>query len=166
MAVEIFIPKMSDHMEAGEIVQWLVGEGETVQEGQEIIEIMTDKVTARIEAPATGVLKGIRKGIVDGVSIPVGETIAYIAQEGESVPELPLLVEKECEVPVRGQESESGKGGGRKDEKPVSHGLRASPAARRKAKELGIDLSNVKGTGPRGLITEEDVAALKQDKSE
>ena len=56
MAVEIFIPKMSDHMESGEIVDWLAAEGDRVEAGQGVLEIMTDKVTAEVEAPASGVL--------------------------------------------------------------------------------------------------------------
>jgi dihydrolipoamide dehydrogenase len=60
MAVEVFMPKMSDHMENGEIIRWLVKEGDPVEEQQIIMELMTDKVVAELEAPASGVLKGIR----------------------------------------------------------------------------------------------------------
>jgi pyruvate dehydrogenase E2 component (dihydrolipoamide acetyltransferase) len=165
MAVEVFIPKMSDHMEAGEIVEWLVSEGDRVEEGQAIVEIMTDKVTAQIEAPAAGVVKGIRNGVNAGVSVSVGETIAYIAQEGEDIPELPALVEKEGEKPLRKQKPEAGKGSEQKQGKSGSYGLKASPAARRKAKEHDIDISNVKGSGPHGLITEEDVISYYRSKS-
>ena len=62
MAVEVFLPKMTDHMDAGEIVRWLVSEGATVSEHQPILEMMTDKVVAEVEAPASGVLTGIRAG--------------------------------------------------------------------------------------------------------
>jgi len=89
MVVDVFMPKMSDHMEAGEILEWLVLEGEAVEKGQPILVIMTDKATVELEAPASGLLKGVRGGVVPGASIPVGETIAFIAAEGENVPVLP-----------------------------------------------------------------------------
>ena len=95
MAVDVFMPKMSDHMVSGEIAGWLAGEGDIVQEGQPIVEIVTDKVTAEIEAPASGILKGIRKGVEIGKHISVGETIAFIANEGEQVSVLPPLVQVE-----------------------------------------------------------------------
>ena len=99
MAVEIYMPKMSDHMEHGGIVKWLVKEGDRVEEGQVVVEIETDKVTASIDAPASGVIKGIRKGVVEGASVPVGETIAFIAEGDEEVAGLPPLeVSGESEV--------------------------------------------------------------------
>ncbi len=79
MAEDVFIPKMTDFMEEGTIVSWLVAEGDHVEEGQPILEIETDKATAEMEAPATGYLVGIRPGAVPGAAVPVGETIAYIA---------------------------------------------------------------------------------------
>ncbi len=86
MAVEVFIPKMTDFMEEGTIVAWLVAEGDRVEEGQPILEIETDKATAEMEAPASGYLVGIRPAAVVGAVIPVGETIAYItATPDESV---------------------------------------------------------------------------------
>ena len=68
MAVEVFMLKMSDHMEAGEIIRWLVKEGDQIAQGQVIMEVMTDKVVADLEAPASGVLKGIRAGAEDGAA--------------------------------------------------------------------------------------------------
>lgn len=159
MAVEVFMPKMSDHMESGEIVEWLIGEGQRVEEGQPVVEIMTDKATASIEAPASGVLKGIRAGARKGVQVPVGETIAFIAREDENVPSLPPL------EPAHG--AAHGAGTLRPAEEPSSRAgspslpgrVMASPAARRRARELGTDLSAVRGSGPGGLVRESDVAA-------
>ncbi len=79
MAEDVFIPKMTDFMEEGTIVSWLVAEGDHVEEGQSILEIETDKATAEMQAPSSGYLVGIRPGAVPGAAIPVGETIAYIA---------------------------------------------------------------------------------------
>ena len=84
MAVEFYIAKMSDHMETAQILKWLVKEGDRVEQYQIILELMTDKVTAEVEAPAAGVIKGIRPGAVDGAEVPVGEVICYIAAPGET----------------------------------------------------------------------------------
>jgi len=202
MAVEFFIPKMSDHMEQGEIVNWLVNEGDRVEAGQGILEIMTDKVTAEVEAPASGILKGIRKGVEKGITIQVGETIAYITEsDDEEVPELPPLMPSETEAPRKGKDlpgviegqtinatsvamklaeqfkidltkvKGSGPGGRIQKEdvaayraesprgEPLPDRVKASPAARRRAREAGIDIRTVKGTGPDNLITENDVIA-------
>lgn len=92
MATEVFIAKMTDFMEEGTIVSWLVGEGDHVDEGQPILELQTDKVIAELEAPATGYLVAIRPGAVVGRTIPVGETIAYIVDApDEPVAALPPL---------------------------------------------------------------------------
>lgn len=81
MATDVFMPKMTDFMEEGTIVSWLVAEGDHVQEGQPILELETDKATVEMEAPATGYLTAIRAGAVAGAVIPVGETIASIVDE-------------------------------------------------------------------------------------
>ncbi|MGQ9684431.1 MAG: biotin/lipoyl-containing protein, partial [Anaerolineae bacterium] len=91
MAVEIYMPKMSDHMEAGQIVRWLVSEGDRVEAGQPLLELMTDKVVAVLDAPAAGVLKAVRSGAGEGATVPVGETLAFIADSTETVPALPPL---------------------------------------------------------------------------
>jgi pyruvate dehydrogenase E2 component (dihydrolipoamide acetyltransferase) len=92
MAVEVFISKMTDFMEEGTVVNWLVAEGDHVEEGQPILELETDKATAELDAPATGYVVGIRTGATPGTVIRVGETIAYIVGDlGESVPPLPPL---------------------------------------------------------------------------
>ena len=94
MAVEVYMPKMSDHMESGEILRWIVTEGQTVSQGQPLVEISTDKVTTELEAPASGILKTIRSGAEAGALVPVGETIALIADHpDEDMPELLPLSE-------------------------------------------------------------------------
>jgi pyruvate dehydrogenase E2 component (dihydrolipoamide acetyltransferase) len=164
MAVEVFMPKMSDHMEVGEIIRWLVKEGDRVEAGQVLMEVMTDKVVAELEAPASGVLKGIRAGAEDGAIVPVGETFAFIAEPGEPVPALPPLGPAEAEgagLPALGSPGKPAPSAPRADEGLGEPGqVRATPVARRVAKELGVDLSLVKGTGPDGRIKEEDVRAF------
>jgi pyruvate dehydrogenase E2 component (dihydrolipoamide acetyltransferase) len=89
VATEVFVAKMTDFMDEAVIVAWLFQEGDAVEEGQPLLEIKTDKAVAELEAPASGFLKGIRAGALPGVSVPVGETIAFIVDSmDESVDEL------------------------------------------------------------------------------
>ena len=157
MAVEVFMPKMSDHMEAGEVVGWLVEEGDRVEKGQAIVEVLTDKAVAELEALASGVLKGIRIGTEAGVIVPVGETMAFIAEPNEEVPALPPLVSakiKQAQERMRSSPPTSHPASAKAAEPDR---VRATPVARRVARELGIDLALVEGTGPGGRIREEDV---------
>lgn len=162
MAVEVFMPKMSDHMEAAEIVEWLAHEGSTVEKGQPILAITTDKATVDLEAPAAGVLKGIRVGVTPGAVVPVGETVAYIAAAQENVPTLaplggapsaavstPAASSAAAPAPVETPRAEPGQ-------------IRATPVVRRLAREMGIDLAVIQGTGPEGRITEQDVRAFAE----
>lgn len=88
MAVEVFIAKMTDFMEEGKILAWLVGEGSRVEQGQPILEVETDKVNAELDAPASGFLK-IRPGMDEGVTVPVGETIGWIVEDPQAKVEWP-----------------------------------------------------------------------------
>jgi pyruvate dehydrogenase E2 component (dihydrolipoamide acetyltransferase) len=172
MAVEVFMPKMSDHMETGEVIRWLVTEGDQIEQGQVIMEVMTDKVVADLEAPASGVLKGIRQGTEVGAIVPVGETFAFIAEADEEVPVLPPLAPaegKEAEeaapppAPAPASPTAADQAVAGAAAPPTAPGkVRATPVARRVAKELGLDLSQVKGTGPEGRIKEEDVRAFTE----
>ena len=83
MPVEFYIHKMSEHMDTAEIVQWLAQEGDRVEQHQPLVEVMTDKFAVELEAPAAGILAGIRPGCVKGATVPVGEAIAFIVQPGE-----------------------------------------------------------------------------------
>ncbi len=151
MAIEVFIPKMSDHMESGEIIEWLVQEGDAVEAGQGIVEIMTDKATAEIESPASGIVKAIRPGAERGAVLPVGETIAVIAEKDEEVFGLPPY------------QPGGAAGNKRVSEDRVSA---ATPVARRTADQLGIDIGEIRGSGPGGRIQKEDVFAIKKIRDE
>jgi pyruvate dehydrogenase E2 component (dihydrolipoamide acetyltransferase) len=149
---------MTDHMESARIIKWRAKEGERVEEHQIIMDVETDKAVAELESPASGILKGIRQGAIDGAQVPVGETLAFIADPSERVPVLPPL------TPDGGKDA----GGTRQTETvtnaatpqgPTSE-IRATPAVRRIARELNIEIGLVKGTGAEGKITEEDVRAF------
>jgi pyruvate dehydrogenase E2 component (dihydrolipoamide acetyltransferase) len=156
MAVEIYMPKMSDHMEEGEIIQWLVEEGVRVEQGQVILELMTDKAVAELESPATGVLKGIRVGAEGGRVVPVGTTFAFIAEPEEEVPVLPALG---AETPTKAKAPDPPESVTAAEQKDERGKVRATPVARRLARELGVDLAQVAGTGPGGRTSDVDVRA-------
>src|SRR5215471_235947 len=153
MATEIKLPRLGQGMESGTIVKWLKSEGDPVKKGEPLYELDTDKVTQDVEADASGVLLkiAVQEGEVD-----VGRTIAVIGEQGEEVtisengaqaPEpvtaaAPAVSAVQDSGPVRTD------GGGR---------IKASPLARRIARERGIELSQVQGTGPDGRIVAEDV---------
>jgi pyruvate dehydrogenase E2 component (dihydrolipoamide acetyltransferase) len=170
VAVEFFIAKMSDHMESAQILKWFVREGDRVEKFQVIMEVMTDKVTAELESPEAGMIAGIRPGAVDGAEVPVGEPICYIAAPGEIVPALPPLPGYQAVDDGR-KTMDDARRPASEDTTPQDGeveevaGPRASPVARKVAKELGVDLSTVKGSGPLGRVTEADVREFAATKT-
>ena len=158
MPVEVFVHKMTDHMESGRIIQWLVKEGERVEQHQVIMEVETDKAVAELESPASGILKGIRPGAVEGARVPVGETLAFIAEPDEQVPALPPLPSVSTETAVEAGGTRTAAAA--TQAQVVTRQVRATPAVRRIARELGINLDLVTGTGPDGKISEEDVRSF------
>ena len=145
---------LSPTMEEGVIVKWIKSEGDSVEQGDVLCEIETDKATMEYESPAEGTL--LRIIAKEGQAVPVGRDIAIIGQAAEDISELaketPAPVEKppvEKARPVRKEPQISA---------PTAEGrLRSSPLARKLAKERGIDLSTVQGSGPQGRITRSDV---------
>jgi pyruvate dehydrogenase E2 component (dihydrolipoamide acetyltransferase) len=161
-------------MEAGTIVRWLKSEGEQVEKGEPLYELDTDKVTQEVEADASGVL--LKIAVSEG-EVPVGQTIAVIGEEGEQVsapeaepePKADEAPQEEgSRAPARDEERERGKQAssngadqGAAVEAPeparADGRVKASPLARRIARERGIDLASLRGTGPEGRIVAEDV---------
>ncbi len=144
MAVVVILPKLDEAMRTGRIIKWLKKEGDRVEKGDVLFELETEKVTFEIEAEQSGILSNVRAKAGDAV--PVGTTIAFILQPGEVAPEVAEPVAKAegavpVAVPAVAKEVE----------------VKASPVAKKIAKEHNIDLSLVKGTGPGGRITREDV---------
>jgi pyruvate dehydrogenase E2 component (dihydrolipoamide acetyltransferase) len=150
MATAVIMPKFGMAQEEATIVRWYKQEGERVQRGEPLLEVMTDKVNMDVEAPASGVLLKAKYD-VDEV-VPVTVVIGYIGEPGEEiVEEEPPSVAKPAPrpVPVPAVAQPTAKA--------VSGKVKATPAARRLAREKGLDLSLVSGTGPDGLIRTEDV---------
>ena len=155
MATEVILPRLGQGMESGTIVRWLKAEGESVQKGEPLFELDTDKVTQEVEAEAAGVL--LKIAVSEG-EVPVGQTVAFIGAEGEDVPEVAAAAPEEEAAPSPPQTAEATVEV--QEEAAVASGngrIKASPLARRIARERGIELARIRGTGPDGRIVAEDV---------
>jgi pyruvate dehydrogenase E2 component (dihydrolipoamide acetyltransferase) len=182
---EVIMPKMGDAMEEGTILQWLVSEGDEVEEGDAIAEIETDKVSMEIEAEDSGTLAQILADADEAVA--VGDAIAFIQGEGEEVPDRESGggAEEEAEAEEGGEEdggggqatateteedtegeeegeAEESSGGGAQANGQSDGNFRASPIVRRLANENDLDLGKVDGSGPQGRIVERDVRAAME----
>jgi pyruvate dehydrogenase E2 component (dihydrolipoyllysine-residue acetyltransferase) len=159
VASEVILPRLGQGMEAGTIVRWLKAEGESVEKGDPLFELDTDKVTQEVEAEASGVLLKI---VVPEGEVPVGTAIAYVGEAGEEVPAVSAPAEMARPEPQ--QAPEPTQENGRPAEPAPTASLqspegrvKASPLARRIARERGIDVAALAGTGPEGRIVAEDV---------
>ncbi|KPJ22775.1 dihydrolipoamide acetyltransferase [Streptococcus phocae] len=171
MAVEIIMPKLGVDMQEGEIIEWKKQEGDTVNEGDILLEIMSDKTNMELEAEDSGILlKIVRQA---GDTVPVTEVIGYLGAEGESVDTL-ASSEKTTEIPVPSSADAGPAVAPKEDvettdpkvaETAIPQGtggkVRATPAARKLAAEMGIDLGQVPGTGPKGRVHRDDVENFK-----
>jgi pyruvate dehydrogenase E2 component (dihydrolipoamide acetyltransferase) len=152
----VIMPKLDLAMDSGSIIEWFKKEGERVQEGEPIVSIMTQKVTYEINSPVNGVLYKILAPI--NVEVPVGKPIAVILEQGDNIEnaehQIRELLEKEFPVEVKIKE-EIVEEIRRKPEEVLR--IKITPVARKLAEEHGIDIAKLKGTGPQGRITREDV---------
>jgi pyruvate dehydrogenase E2 component (dihydrolipoamide acetyltransferase) len=153
MATSVVMPALEMAQETGKLVSWLKQEGESVKKGEMLLEVETDKAVVEIEAQADGVLGGVTAKVGDVV--PVGRTIAWLLKPGEA-------------VPASGAQAQTG----RKMDAPAATaaaaapaaaepasvaGARISPKARRLAREHGVDIATLKGSGPGGEILADDI---------
>ncbi|MGV6996640.1 dihydrolipoamide acetyltransferase family protein [Desulfovibrio sp. QI0430] len=157
MSIELAMPKLGLTMKTGKVSKWFVAEGAAVKQGDDLFEVETDKITNKVESPADGVLfqimvqpkQEVAVGAVLGILAEPGETIARV--EGASDSPASATAEAGAPKPAKTNASAA--------VQPSSTGGIASPAARRLARELGIDLACVAGSGPGGRIVERDVQA-------
>lgn len=147
MVTRIVMPRLSLTMKEGTVVQWFKNEGDSVQKGEPLVEVLSEKVTYDVEAPESGILRKIL--VVEGVSVPVDQVIGAIAAADESLEEISITEHKPA--PTLEQTATT------LPESEVAERVPASPAAKRLANELGVDLLQVRGTGPEGRIIEDDV---------
>ncbi len=149
MATTVIMPKLGLTMKEGTIEKWLKQEGDRVQKGEPLVEIITEKLNFQYESPASGILRKILHP--EGRAVAVTTPIAIIAEEGEALPEFDAIkpeVPAETPMPAAAVRSETKKHGER---------IFATPAARKIAQKKGIDLSLLKGSGPEGRIVQTDV---------
>ena len=178
MAIPVEMPKMSDTMEEGVLVAWMAEEGDTVSAGDVIAQVETDKATMDLEVYDDGVL--LKKMIGEGDSVPIGGLIAVLGKAGEDVSSImskyvggdgkavaaPATSEASVPVtesvsPVISESAVVSSGDGAtssiQPEPAVAGRLKASPLAKRIAREHAIDLNSVQGSGPEGRIVKRDV---------
>jgi pyruvate dehydrogenase E2 component (dihydrolipoamide acetyltransferase) len=156
MAFSVVMPALEMAQETGKLIAWRKKEGDHVTKGEPLLEIETDKAVMEVEAPADGVLAGITGSV--GSDIPVGQTIAWIVAPGEKPP-----AERDAATAapaVRGKtESHTTAAAAASPQSAAAPGARISPKARRLAKELGVDIADVRGSGPGGEILASDIQA-------
>jgi len=164
MATEVTLPRLGQGMEAGTIVRWLKAEGDEVAQDEPLYELDTEKVTQEVESPVAGVLLRILAG--EGEEIAVGKPICVIGEAGEEVTltaapeEAPAAAE--TPVPAAAEDADPAAAPPEPAPEPAAAPvdgarLKASPLARRIARERGVDLRRVVGTGPDNRIVAEDV---------
>ena len=161
MAISVVMPALEMAQENGKLLAWRKKEGESVAKGEPLLEIETDKAVVEIEAPGDGILAGITAEV--GAVIPVGETIAWLVAPGEKAPEKAATAAPAARATSAGQTAAAAP---TQTRSAAAAGVAAqiSPKARRLAKELGVDVAGIQGTGPDGTITSEDVQAAANAK--
>ena len=160
MANEVLMPKLSSTMDVGTITTWLKNEGDSVEIGEAIFEVMTDKIAIEVEAYDEGIL--LKKYIGDGESAPVNSVIAYIGEAGEDVPAEMPSGEAEAAVEEEPEKAAEAVAEPTQETAVATTKVRATPAARRIAREKGIDLKEVQGSGPKGRIQAMDVKEYQE----
>jgi pyruvate dehydrogenase E2 component (dihydrolipoamide acetyltransferase) len=156
--VTVPMPRLSDSMEEGTIVTWLAGDGDAVTRGQEIVEVETDKATMPYEAEADGVLHVL---VQAGATVEVGALIAQIAPAGVAVTATAPAPAPDARSvdPLRGVRTTAHPAAAPVERRRAR--VSASPLARRIARELGIDLAALTGSGPNGRVVKRDVLAAQ-----
>jgi pyruvate dehydrogenase E2 component (dihydrolipoamide acetyltransferase) len=158
MAVEVVLPALGLTVEKGTILKWIKKEGDAVTKGESLYEVEADKVTTEVESPASGILRKIL--VPEGVEVPILTVVAVITDQAESLPDKYLTMgvskpEEKKELPVSPPVQEISV--------LISPGpaeIKAPPAARLLAKERGVDLLLIQGSGPEGTILLKDVEAF------
>jgi 2-oxoisovalerate dehydrogenase E2 component (dihydrolipoyl transacylase) len=181
MPVELEMPELAESVIEGEIVKWLVKEGDHVKQDQPLVEVMTDKVTVEIPSPYEGVL--LKQVAPEGAVVAIGKPIAIFGKEGETIesvasdkaaasakavspdpPAAPAVSPREAVVSAEIKPGGNGQAGAAASKGPAelatlspSGKPLATPAVRKFARELGVDLTRVRGSGEGGRIRREDV---------
>jgi pyruvate dehydrogenase E2 component (dihydrolipoamide acetyltransferase) len=167
MATELKVPTLGMDMEEATIVRWLVDEGAEVKKGDPVLEIDTDKTSFEIEAPADGAIRALRGD--EGETLPVGATLAYVTVPGEELPKPEEEVSAEDSEPEPTAEAPAATRREVAEDQPApasadsenGRRVRASPAARRVAEEMGVPIESIPGSGPYGRVYLSDVLEME-----
>lgn len=156
MIKEVILAKIGLTMETGTIVSWLKTEGDYVEQGDELLEVETDKVSTVVEAFHPGYLKKIL--VTEGQEVPVNTVIAFVGEKDDDIDAFIDKTKNKAQIEsATAVSAKVERGEGSQSKTRVK--IKASPLAKRLAAELGVDLTTVKGTGPNGRIGKEDVLA-------
>ncbi len=155
MAHAVRMPPLGETTDELRIVEWLKAEGDEVALGEPLFEVETDKVTLAVEATVRGSLLEILHRA--GESVRVGTVVAYVGEQGE------VLVQTLAQAEAQAEGPEAIASGGPATPLSRRERVTASPAVRRLAQDLGIDLARVQGSGPGGRIEKEDVLGMRTD---
>ena len=161
MPIEVILPKVDMDMLSGKISFWLKSEGDAVEQGEALFEIETDKATMEVESPGTGTLQFVTAQ--PGDDVPIGHAVAWIFEQGEEIVAPSLsddLVSRNKNL-VEENDANGANAHLPKEDQPGKNAnslkVRATPLARRIAKESKIDLADIVGSGPKGRVTKADV---------
>lgn len=162
MAISVVMPALEMAQETGKLLAWRKKEGEQVIKGEPLLEIETDKAVVEVEAPGDGLLAAVTANVGD--EIPVGQTIAWLLKPGEAPPEAGSQ-QKSPSARATSAPERAASAAPHAGDLHAAPAPQISPKARRLAKELGVDISRIKGTGAEGVITAEDVQAFADAKA-
>lgn len=159
MSVNVKMPKLGMTMKEGMVSKWYKNEGDSIDKGENLFEVETEKITNKIESPETGLLYQIV--VPEGAIVPVGTILAVIAQDSEQPERIESIQAGEVvEMKAEARKPQVAEA----ETVPVEKKrIFSTPSARRLAKELGVDLASVPGTGPKGRIKEADVLKFHEE---
>jgi len=162
MAHWLELDALYPEMEEATLGRWLVREGETIAAGQSVAELITDKVAYEYQSPAAGVV--LVQLIAEKSVIPVGTALAAVGTAGEALPDREAVTARNHQLAAARdsrlrtlQDATAGAASPAPPAPPSGGAVRATPAARRLARERGIDLATIHGSGPGGMITVDDL---------
>ena len=154
MAVSVVMPALEMAQETGKLVSWKKKEGDQVARGEMLLEVETDKAVVEIEAAGDGVLSGVTAK--EGDVVPVGQTIAWLLKPGEALPTGGPQVQTGRKMDSAPAAAAAAAPPATADPASVA-GARISPKARRLAREHGVDITRLRGSGPGGEILADDI---------
>jgi pyruvate dehydrogenase E2 component (dihydrolipoamide acetyltransferase) len=163
MAISVVMPALEMAQETGKLISWLKKEGDSVTKGEALLEIETDKAVMEIESPGDGVLAGVK--VQPGAEVPVGRTIAWIVRPGEVPPTDEVATTSGRKTTAVAPSAGSPPASVIQGAQSATQAIKISPKARRLASERGVNLADVRRSGPGGEILASDILAVAESKA-